>query len=99
MNYSFIMKTIKETIENYLIGTIKGAYKTKKHWMKKGFEKSSAIEKAWRYAIGQIEAGIGENINWNDAEEIYREIGAIANAFADLSKQVHESLSSNTLEK
>ena len=92
MNYSFTMKTIEETIENYLIGTIQGAYKTKRNWIKKGFDNSSAIEKATSYAFGQIEVGIGETFDWKDVEEMFREIGVIANVFADLSKQLHENL-------
>lgn len=87
------MKSIKETVENYLIGTIHGAYKTKRYWIKKGFDSNSAVEKATKYAFGQIEAGLGETFNWKDVEEIFREIGAIANVFADLSKQLHEKLS------
>jgi len=97
MSYSFTMKTIDETMENYLIGTIPGAYKTKRHWIKKGFDKSSAIEKATSYAFGQIEAGIGRIFDWNDVEEMFREIGVIANAFADSSKQAHENLMQNHL--
>ena len=87
----FVMKTIDETIGNYLIGTIQWAYKTKRYWIKKGFDENSAIGKATKYAFGQMEAGIGETFNKKDVEEIFREIGVIANVLADACKQANDN--------
>lgn len=83
-------KQIDETIENYLIGTVHGVYKTKRHWLKKGFDEESAIDKSIKYAFGQMKAGIGETFDWKDVENIFREIGVIANVLADSCQQVHE---------
>jgi len=85
------MKTIDETIENYLISTIIGAYKYKKHWMKKGFDEDSAIEKSVKYAIGQMKSGTGYTFNWEDVENMFREISVIATSFADLCKKMNIS--------
>lgn len=85
------MKKIEETIEDYVIGTIPGAYKTKRYWIKKGFDEDSAIEKAIKYAFGQMKAGIGESFNLKDAENGFREMGEIANVLADACKQTNDN--------
>jgi len=82
------MKIVDETVENYVIGTIQGAFKTKRHWMKKHSDEDSSIEKAVSYAFGQIIAGTGSNVSLEDAEELFREISAIADSFADACKQL-----------
>jgi len=89
-NYTPFMKAkaFDETAENYVIGTIQGAFKTKRHWMKKGFDEDSSIEKAVSYAFGQIMAGTGSNVSLEDAEKAFREISAIAHSFADACKQL-----------
>ena len=87
------VKSINESIENYLIGTIQGAYKTKRYWMKKRFTEENAINKSITYAIHQIQSGIGETYTLQDVENMFREIGDIANALADSCKQANENQS------
>lgn len=79
-------KSIDEVVENYVIGAIQGAFKTKRYWMKRGFNEESSIKKAINYATGQLNAGTGGNLSISDAEAIFREIGAIAEALADMCK-------------
>lgn len=75
-------KSIENTIEEYVISTVIGAYNTKKHWKKRGFDEPSSIDKALNYAYGQINSGIGETFTWEDAEKSFRELSDIANALA-----------------
>ena len=84
------MKNIDETIENYLIGTIAGAYKTKRYWMDKRFDEKSAIEKSVKYAIGQMESSIGNTLSWKNVESIFREISVISDSLADYCKHVDD---------
>jgi hypothetical protein len=78
------VKSVEEAVENYVIGVIQGAFKTKRYWMKQGYDEEHAIKNAVNYAIGQIKAGISM-----DRKEIeatiskFREMAEIANALAD----------------
>jgi hypothetical protein len=53
------IKSVEDTLEEYVLSTVKGAYNTKKHWMNKGYDENSSIDRAIRYAFGQINSGIG----------------------------------------
>jgi hypothetical protein len=81
------MKSKEEWIENYVIGAVQGAFKTKRYWMKKGFDAPSSIQKAVNYAVGQLSAGIGKS-NLTKAESAFREMGKIAEAFANMIAEV-----------
>ncbi len=81
------VKSVEDTIERYVLSTVKGAYNVKKDWMKRGFEEPSSIEKALNYAYGQINSGVGKTLAWEDAEKGFRELSNIANALADFCKK------------
>ncbi len=76
-------KSIEETVQNYVIGAIQGAFKTKRYWMKKGYDKDHAIKNAVNYGIGQVCAGIGDICDLETAVKMFREIAGISTAFAD----------------
>lgn len=52
------VKSVDEWVRNYVISTVAGMLKTKEHWMKQGFDEGRATDKALKYAIGQLGAGI-----------------------------------------
>lgn len=83
-------KTIHETLEDYVIGTVHGAYRTKRHWIKQGFEEDDAIKKTLSWAYAQVGVGTGDTFNLKDAENGFREMSEIANVLADACKQVHD---------
>ena len=85
------VKSIEETLEDYVISTVGGAYRTKRHWINEGFDEKSAIKKTLNWAYSQIEAGIRQKFTWQDAEKGFREMTEIANVFADYCKQVIKS--------
>jgi len=85
-------KTIDESVENYVIGTVQGAYRTKRNWMKKKFDEDSAIKKTLDWAYAQIEAGIGETFSLKDAEAGFREMSEIANILAEACRQANNNL-------
>jgi hypothetical protein len=90
------VKSVEEAVENYVIGVIQGAFKTKRYWMKQGYDEEHAIKNAVNYAIGQIKAGISMNKNEIEATiGKFREIAEIANAFADLLGRTLKQYSSN----
>ena len=72
-------KTLKEAVDNYILSTILGTYKTKRHWMKQGYDEDKAIQNALNYALGMLK----ENPDPRYAE-IFREMAAIANLLADI---------------
>lgn len=80
------VKSVEETVENYVISTVAGAYRNKKHWKNKGYDEPSSINRALKYAFGQINSGVGETFSWEDAEKSFRELGDISNALADHCK-------------
>ncbi|MCK4902232.1 MAG: hypothetical protein KAS76_02660 [Thermoplasmatales archaeon] len=80
------VKGVEETVEDYVISTVAGAYRNKRHWMKQRFDEDSSIKKALSWAYGQIDSGVGEVFTWEDAENGFREISEIANVFADYCK-------------
>ena len=53
------VKSIEEIVQNYVIGTIQGVYKTKRYWVKQGYDEDHAIKNAVEYGIGQLAAGVG----------------------------------------
>ena len=81
------VKSIEDTIEEYVLSTVKGAYNVKKDWMKRGFNEESSIKRALNYAYGQINSGVGKTFLWKDAERSFRELSDIANALADYCKK------------
>lgn len=90
------IKSIEETVQNYVIGVIQGAFKTKRHWMKKGFDEKRAIENAIRYGIGQIRAGVGNICNIETAINIFREISQISTCFANLLEEIKSNSETDT---
>lgn len=83
------VKSLEEWTQNYVIGAIQGVFKTKRYWMKQGYDEQHAIENAVKYGIGQIRAGVGTDIH--DLEttiKTFREIAEIATAFANLLEEV-----------
>jgi len=83
------VKSIEETVENYVIGVIPGVFKTKRYWMKKGYDEKHAIQNAVKYGIRQIEAGVSAH-NLETTINIFREMAVIATTFADLLEQNKE---------
>nr|MDO8089263.1 hypothetical protein [Candidatus Sigynarchaeota archaeon] len=85
---SMKIKPLEEIVENYVIGTIQGAYKMKRYWKERGWDEEHAIDYATRYAIGQLKSGVGESCDVEKAIAIFREISAIATALADFLERV-----------
>ena len=77
------VKSLEEWAQNYVIGTIQGALKTKRHWMKQGYDEKHSIENAVKYGMAQISAGIGETCDLETAVKMFREMAEISTAFAD----------------
>ncbi len=76
-------KSIEEVVQNYVIGEIQGAYKTKRYWMKQGYDEAHAIKNAVKYGIGQIPAEIGGTCYFETAVKMFREIAVTSTTFAD----------------
>ena len=85
------IKPIEEWVENYVIGTIQGMFKQKRHWLQKGFPMERAIKNAINYGINQLSAGVGSTVTSERAEEMLREIATIANAMADFCSTLKNS--------
>jgi urocanate hydratase len=79
---------MEEIVQNYVIGTIQGTFKTKRYWVKKGYNKDHAIKNAIEYGIGQLAAGVGKTCDAKTAVTIFREIAEIANAYANKLEEV-----------
>jgi len=77
------VKSVEESVENYVIGTIQGAFKTKRYWRGQGYDENHAISNAVEYGIGQIKAGVNIQ-NLEHIIGVFREISGIATAFADM---------------
>jgi len=77
------VKSVEESVENYVAGTIQGAFKTKRYWMSQGYDKKHAVNNAVQYAVGQIKAGTSAD-NLERVIGIFRELSGIATAFADM---------------
>lgn len=80
-------KSFEDTLEGYVLSTVKGAYRFKKYWMNKGYNENSSIERAINYAFGQINSAIGDSFSWEEAEFSFRELSNIANALANYCVQ------------
>lgn len=78
------VKSKEEWVENYLIGVIQGTIKTKRYWMKKGYDESHAIKNAVKYAIGQISAGLGGSFDREYVASLFTEMAGICQAFANM---------------
>jgi hypothetical protein len=83
-------KSIEEVVQNYVIGAIQGAYKTKRHWIKEGYDEAHAIKNAVKYGIGQISAGIGGTCDLKTAVKMFRKLAVISTTFADTLEEVNE---------
>lgn len=75
------MKTISldETIDNYILSTILGTYKTKRFWMKQGYNEEKAIQNATKYALGMLREKLDPKYI-----DMFREVAVIANFLADI---------------
>ena len=82
------VKSIEETVQNYVIGTIQGVFKTKRYWMKKGYDEDHAIKNAVQYGIGQIRAGVGDICDIETTIKTFREMAEISTVFANLLEEV-----------
>jgi len=80
------VKPIEEWVENYVISTIQGAFKTKRHWMKEGYDEKHAIKNAVNYALGQLKASVSSD-NIETTIKAFREMAVIATTFANLLEQ------------
>lgn len=85
------VKSMEEWVQNYVIGTIQGVYRTKRHWMKQGYDEDHAIENAIQYGIGQLAAGVGKTCNVETTIRMFRELAEIATAFANKLEQAFPS--------
>jgi hypothetical protein len=83
------VKSIEQTIENYVLGTIQGAFKTRRYWMNQGYDEDHAIKNAVNYGVGQIKAGVSAR-NFEATIEMFREVAGIATAFANMLEKVKE---------
>jgi hypothetical protein len=86
------VKSLKETVQNYVIGTIQGAFKVKRHWVKQGYDEDHAVKNAVQYGIGQISAGVGRTCDLETTIKIFREIAEISTAFANTLKEAQVSI-------
>jgi len=87
------VKSIEEWAQNYVIGAIQGVFKTKRYWMKQGYDEDHAIKNAVQYGIGQVRAGVGMDIpNLEATVRTFREIAEISTGFADLLEEVKASI-------
>ena len=86
------VKSIEECVQNYVIGAIQGVFKTKRYWMKQGYDEGHAIKNAIQYGIGHIRAGVGMDIpDLETTIKTFREMAEIATAFANLLEEVKAS--------
>jgi len=86
------VKPVEEVVQNYVIGTIQGVFKSKRHWMKQGYDEDHAIKNAIQYGIGQISAGVGRTCNLETTIEMFRELAEISTAFANRLEEAQASI-------
>ena len=66
------VKSLEETVFNYIIGVLSGFPKEVNHWLKQGYSPEKAFENAYKWAIRQLESGVGETFSWKDIAAIFR---------------------------
>lgn len=86
------VKSVEEIVQNYVIGTIQGVFKFKRHWMKQGYNEDHAIKNAVQYGIGQISAGVGRICDLETTIGMFREIAEISTAFANRLEEVQAGI-------
>jgi len=83
-------KSIEEVVQNYVIGAIQGAFKTKRYWMKQGYDEGHAIKNAVKYGIGQISAGIGGKCDLETAVNMFKRLLLYPQLLQTLLKLMNE---------
>jgi len=83
--------SIEEWVQNYVIGTIQGVYKTKRYWVNQGYDKNHAIKNAIQYGIGQLAAGVGKTCDVKTAITMFRELAEIATLFASKLEEIQHN--------
>jgi len=81
----------EEWVQNYVIGTIQGVYKTKRHWINQGYDEHHAIKNAIQYGIGQLAAGVGNTCDVKTTITMFRELADIATVFANKLEETQHS--------
>lgn len=83
------IKSIEETVENYVASTSIAMWKYKKFLMKaKNFNEDYAIEKAIDYGLKMLRSGLGTTITPTMAMVLFREQAEINNALANVCESV-----------
>ena len=83
--------SIEEWVQNYVIGTIQGVYKTKRYWVNQGYDEDHAIRNAIQYGIGQLAAGVGNTCDVKTTLKMFRELAEIATVFANKLEEIQPS--------
>ncbi len=77
------IKPMKRIVANYVLSTARGMFNTAQHWMERGYSPEHAIDNAWNYGFGMLRAGVGDTLDWAEAENYFRQLATIANLLAD----------------
>ena len=85
------VKSIEEIVQNYVIGTIQGVYKTKRYWVKQGYDEGHAIKNAVEYGLGQLAAGVGNTCDVETTATMFRELAEIATVFANKLAEIRRN--------
>lgn len=85
------VKSIEEWVQNYLVGTIQGVYKTKRYWVKQGYDEDHATKNAIQYGVGQLAAGVGNTCDVKTTITMFREIAEIATAFVNKLEEIRRN--------
>ena len=83
---------MEKVVANYLLSTVRGMFNTAQYWMEQGYSADHAIENAWQYGHGMLLSSVGGTVDWETAENLFRQLESIANLLADRCAEAAGSL-------